>query len=595
MSMSVQKSHKFTRWQNLQDGEKILCLVDDLNVLKIIYSHTSQDKGTSSSLKSMITAPYSQENEKEKKYLSACEAEWRIFGFETHYRTPSVERLSFHLPGEQTVLYDENSDLETVMHKPSIGQSMFEGWMKMNELFLKARELTYAEFPTKQVVPVLKLTKNMRLNVGARPEDVTEIREFAEWILKLRDGELGEENDGEVDIDVPKEILINEADDLISFIVDFTYPNILDNINDLSYFKEKVVLSPTNKVVDNINEHLLDKFLGEEIVYLSYDSVDKTERNATIDHSIFSLEFINRLKFSGVPNHRLALKVGVPVMLLRNIDQPKGLCNGTRLQVLKLTRTFISAQIINGTHFGKKVIIPRLRITPSDKRLQLKIVRKQFPLSFSFAMTINKSHGQSLSKVGLYLTRPVFTHGQLYVAVSRVTSKKGLKVVVCDKDGNISKTTTNVVYKEVIDEWTFVTRLINDPDLYLQYKMSGEEPAPQMAPVEFPHVVSSVKLHILKKGEYTLWSMRMEQYLANTDYALWQVIMNGDEPVFHGIKDAKTLWATIKRKFGGNVESKKMQKNVLKQQFENFSVSDWPLTINVFPSFPYSSTYLDGY
>ncbi|GJX32846.1 putative ribonuclease H-like domain-containing protein [Tanacetum coccineum] len=69
-----------------------------------------------------------------------------------------------------------------------------------------------------------------------------------------------------------------------------------------------------------------------------------------------------------------------------------------------------------------------------------------------------------------------------------------------------------------------------DLELYLQYKMSGEESAPQMAPVESPHVVSSVKLPILKKGEYTLWSMRMEQYLTNTDYALWQVIMNGDEP-----------------------------------------------------------------
>ncbi|GJV75986.1 ribonuclease H-like domain-containing protein [Tanacetum coccineum] len=149
--------------------------------------------------------------------------------------------------------------------------------------------------------------------------------------------------------------------------------------------------------------------------------------------------------------------------------------------------------------------------------------------------------------------------------------------------------------------------------------MSGEESAPQMAPVESPHMVSSVKLPILKKGKYTLWSLRMEQYLTNTDYALWQVIMNGDEPVqttkdengvetevppktaqallqrqrerkaksilllaipdeyqlrFHGIKDAKTLWAAIKSRFGGNVESKKMQKNVLKQQFENFSVSD---------------------
>ncbi|GJY78354.1 replication protein A 70 kDa DNA-binding subunit B [Tanacetum coccineum] len=67
----------------------------------------------------------------------------------------------------------------------------------------------------------------------------------------------------------------------------------------------------------------------------------------------------------------------------------------------------------------------------------------------SFAMTINKSQGQSLSKVGLYLARHVFTHGQLYVALSIVKSKRGLKVVVCDDDGNVSKTTTNIVYKEV--------------------------------------------------------------------------------------------------------------------------------------------------
>nr|GEX03286.1 hypothetical protein [Tanacetum cinerariifolium] len=144
------------------------------------------------------------------------------------------------------------------------------------------------------------------------------------------------------------------------------------------------------EVVDNINEHLLEKFPGEEMVYLSCDSVDKTKRNAAIDQSIFSPEFINGLKFSGILNHMLTLEVGVAIML-RNIDQPNGLCNRTRLQVLKLTRTSISAQIINGTHFGKKVIIPRLRITPFDKRSSLKIVRKQFPLSVSFAMTINKS------------------------------------------------------------------------------------------------------------------------------------------------------------------------------------------------------------
>ncbi|GJW43795.1 hypothetical protein Tco_0072594 [Tanacetum coccineum] len=61
--------------------------------------------------------------------------------------------------------------------------------------------------------------------------------------------------------------------------------------------------------------------------------------------------------------------------------------------------------------------------------------------------------------------------------------------------------------------------------------MYGEEPTTQIAPVESPQIVSTVKLPILKKGEYTLWSMRMEQYLTNTDYSLWQVILNGDGPI----------------------------------------------------------------
>ena len=297
---------------------------------------------------------------------------------------------------------------------------------------------------------VLKLTANMRLTVGSRPEDVSEIKEFAEWILKVGDGELGGPNEGEVLIDIPEDILIHETDEPVQSIIDFTYPNLLNHIDDPSYFQEKAILAPTNEVVDTINDHLLKTFPGEEFVYLSCDNIDKTERGSAIDHSVFSPEFINGLKFSGVPNHKLALKVGVPIMLLRNINQSQGLCNGTRLQVTRLTRTSIQAQIINGTHFGNKVIIPRLKITPSDKRLPMKIVRKQFPVSVSFAMTINKSQGQSLSKVGLYLPRPVFTHGQLYVALSRVKSKKGLKVVIVDTDGHITNTTTNVVYKEVL-------------------------------------------------------------------------------------------------------------------------------------------------
>ncbi|GJY28357.1 hypothetical protein Tco_0404124 [Tanacetum coccineum] len=111
--------------------------------------------------------------------------------------------------------------------------------------------------------------------------------------------------------------------------------------------------------------------------------------------------------------------------------------------------------------------------------------------------------------------------------------------------------------------------------------MSGEEPTTQIAPAESPKMMSTVKLPILKKGEYTLWSMRMEQYLTNTDYSLSKAksilllaIPDEYQLRFHGIKDAKSPWAAIKSRFGGNVESKKMQKTILKQQFEKFSVSD---------------------
>jgi ATP-dependent exoDNAse (exonuclease V) alpha subunit len=67
-----------------------------------------------------------------------------------------------------------------------------------------------------------------------------------------------------------------------------------------------------------------------------------------------------------------------------------------------------------------------------------------------YAMTINKSQGQTLSRVGLYLKKPVFTHGQLYVAVSRATSRSSLRILIENDDGSCGSKTRNVVYKEVL-------------------------------------------------------------------------------------------------------------------------------------------------
>ncbi|KAD0975278.1 hypothetical protein E3N88_43475 [Mikania micrantha] len=195
---------------------------------------------------------------------------------------------------------------------------------------------------------------------------------------------------------------------------------------------------------------MLSMFPGAKKEYLTSDNNCELEYlHANFDHNLYSPDVLNGLKLSGLPNHKLQLKVGVPVMLLRNIDQRNGLCNGTRLQIVSLGDRVIEAEIISGRNIGTQAFITRIPLTPSDKKIPFKFQRRQFLIVVCFAMTINKSQGQLLSKVGLFLKDPVFTHGQLYIALSRVKSKDGLKLLILDKDGQLTNKTTNVVYKEV--------------------------------------------------------------------------------------------------------------------------------------------------
>jgi len=134
--------------------------------------------------------------------------------------------------------------------------------------------------------------------------------------------------------------------------------------------------------------------------------------------------------------------------LLRNLAPAQGLCNGTCLILKRATGRVLEVQILGGQHDGELSFIPRIGLLPSTQPgFTFQLRRRQFPVHLAFALTINKAQGQSVRYVGIDLRKPVFTHGQLYVALSRATSHKHVKIVL--PSATSENRLRNVVYLEI--------------------------------------------------------------------------------------------------------------------------------------------------
>ena len=217
---------------------------------------------------------------------------------------------------------------------------------------------------------------------------------------------------------------------------------------------QSVILTSKNDDALAMNEKVLQLLPGPSKTYYSADSIDTDD---PMENHRFPTEFLHRQTPSGMALHELTLKVGAIVMLLRNMR--RGLCNGTRLIVKAMHDRFLDLEVLTGSNKGERIILPRIELKPSDSHLPFILKRRQFPIRLAFVMTINKSQGQTFDIVGIYLPEPVFSHGQLYVALSRSRSPQSLKVKVVDglHQGKLIPTsdrvfTKNVVFQEVLQE-----------------------------------------------------------------------------------------------------------------------------------------------
>jgi ATP-dependent DNA helicase PIF1 len=258
----------------------------------------------------------------------------------------------------------------------------------------------------------LKLVRNMRAQSDSW---------FADYLLRIGGGT--EEVNGDGDVGISDEICIPYSGDAkkdLHRLIGIIFSDLNANMADKDYIITRAILSTCNDWVDMINMKMIDMFQGSETVYHNFDSV------VDDPHYYYPSEFLNSLTPNGLPPHVLKLKLGCHVILLRILTLPMGYatvqgwwCGGS--EEIQSTQVFL----------------PRIPLYPSDdKMFPFQFKRKQFPIRLSFAMTVNKSQGETIPNVGVYLPIPVFSHGQLYVAMSRATSRTNIKILALPPDAD---------------------------------------------------------------------------------------------------------------------------------------------------------------
>lgn len=272
--------------------------------------------------------------------------------------------------------------------------------------------------------------------------------EFAAFVDQIGDG-------AGPHIDLSFMTHTTELTDVINFVYD---QNIL---HDPAACLRRCILAPTNAQVDSYNAAILNLLSSTSRQYLAADSLEehtdtmqRTNPDCDVDSPLPNpdavLDYVRYQRPNGIPDYSLTVKVGGVYRLLRNFSIDLGLVKNVRVVVVGLGSKLVTIRILQHSQTSgagtSDILLPR--ITFKEKlRSGHTLCRRQFPLAPAYASTFHSCQGLTLDRVGIDLTQDVFTHGQLYTALSRIRNRSDAIVRFSTPD---QSTTTNVTYKELL-------------------------------------------------------------------------------------------------------------------------------------------------
>ncbi|XP_057724076.1 uncharacterized protein LOC130940044 [Arachis stenosperma] len=184
----------------------------------------------------------------------------------------------------------------------------------------------------------------MRFSVGTTASDKDETEQFGEWLLKVGDGLIGDNMDGESEICLPGDIVIPSSDQAFDELFHFSYPNILENMSSKNFFKARTILAPTLDIVEEVSNHLMAIIPGGKKLYLSSDSICMDEENMESQLDPYGPELLNSINcsvvFVMVQGYKLARKLGNHV---------------------------IECEVLTGDNVGHIALIPRMNMVPTNE------------------------------------------------------------------------------------------------------------------------------------------------------------------------------------------------------------------------------------